>query len=178
MKLSWNGAGGFIRCELNPLTRFHVYHPDLPQTVHPGEGDMHDHRFTATSRVLFGGLTHYRYNVEIHEHGGHAIYHVIHDHFHFVDYAKVEIDDIIRVQQGEDFVFGGPGQFHCVAPSGLTITCVTRYGELSDEPAQVIANRDYEPQNAFDPARSPSDGTMAMYVRGAFDAAVMRTPKV
>jgi hypothetical protein len=167
MKLSWNGAGGFIRCDLNEQTRFHVYHPELPKTVILGEGDMHDHRFTATSRVLFGGLTHRIYNVESHEHGGHVIWHVIDDYFHFVDYAKVEIADIIHVQQGEDFIFGGPGWFHTVVPKGLTITCVTRFGELSDEPAKVIANRDYEPQNAFDPNKSPTNEQMAMLVRSA-----------
>lgn len=170
MKLLWNGAGGFIRCELNEHTRFNVYSPDLPPTVQDGRGTIHDHRYTMSSRVLIGKLEHIIYSVTPDENGNYISYHVIDDTFHPIEPVTVEVADRVLIEAGQDFHFGGPDWWHRVIPHGPTLTCVTRIADVSDgEPCKIVSYRDYPPQNAFDPETAPSINTMVLYTRGFFD---------
>ncbi len=54
---------GFIQLDVDPSTRIHVWHPDIPyrqQTYHT----VHDHAFAFRSFVLCGQMTSFQYDAE------------------------------------------------------------------------------------------------------------------
>lgn len=172
MKLLWNGAGGFIRCELNEFSRLHVYCPDLfPSTVDEQSGSIHDHRFIMSSRVLFGGLRHHVYDVKPSEYGDHVVWEVVNDEFYFVERVTLSHKGITVLEKGDDYKFGGTGWFHYVEAIGPTMTCVTR---IAEEPngIHIITRNDQQPKNAFDPNRSPTEQQMTAVVESAFSRAI------
>lgn len=171
MKLMWNGAGGFIRMQLNESTRFHIYHPLCAPFIGEWDGGIHDHRFRMQSRLLMGSLTHHWYDVVPLDVEGVMNLMWTLDNDDFVNPVPVHIHKhrTQTLRFGDDITFGGIGDFHWVEAHDLTVTCVTKIEEDDEAAARVITTGPNKPLNAFDPARVPSENMMLSCVREAFD---------
>ena len=169
----WNGAGGFIRCDLNDMTRVNVYHPDLTPTVTIERGAIHNHRYDMTSRCLYGGLEHIVYKAVPRQGGHYKSYHVIDDQFFWAGDFDLVVEDRIMVQAGETLRFGGLDWYHRVIPHGQTVTCVTRIADVSEgQPCAVLCKAKLTPMNAFDPERAPGELLLRMHLAAALSGVV------
>ncbi|KTB87923.1 hypothetical protein AO070_04745 [Pseudomonas syringae pv. syringae PD2766] len=62
-KITLHGLS-FVQVQLEGSQRLHVWHPELPRRTCFEQSDIHDHRFSFTSRVLVGEQRNIEFKVE------------------------------------------------------------------------------------------------------------------
>ena len=155
--------------------RIHIWHPDLVAEGIVGAGDMHNHRFSFTSKVLRGELHNQEYKINEGQYPvgqnawgteGHGdLYEVINAReqkkstglydgsVNFVKHVDVgPYGCETTYKAGDEYEFGR-GRFHRTSFEGLTITLVTKFDTLPGMRAQIIVPRGATLIHAFDESR-------------------------
>jgi hypothetical protein len=169
-----HGAGviqAYIREDVEPEVRVHIWHPDL---VIPGiedSGQIHDHRFELQSCVLLGAVHHDEYHLAPDPEGAWMKYEVVHARTGLTKTPERLVDaadesgmstywaDIVEgtVSAGETYSFG-KRLFHRGWPDQLAITLVTKRAH-DDKPAILLAPVGTRPVHAFKDNR-PSEALL------------------
>jgi hypothetical protein len=145
--------------------RLHIWHPSLVAEGIRGAGDMHNHRFSFTSRVLGGCLTNTHYLIHDNPEGNWDMYSVQNARdAYFKKGGKYECNtDLIgRVHVTEsitesycrdDEYFFRRGDYHITTFDGCTVTLVTKFDQSSDTRARIVVPHGRELIHAFDESR-------------------------
>ncbi len=152
MDIRFHG-NGFIQVYLNSVTRLHIWTSRLQEYERVQNARIHDHRFWFKSRVLLGKLWHKTYVVEKNNTGKHGLYQTS-AHSKVAPLEKIGRCDVVQAGiesylPGEEYEFGGPGDFH---ESGALRTTVTVMTKIKTDPAyhsRMVALNDEEPDHAF-----------------------------
>ena len=164
LKPRWHG-NGFIQVYLNPVTRLHIWSPEFPAT-RVVNAQIHDHRFTFTSKILMGELHNVVYACTPYEKGEHMLSEVYCGGYdktkepkplHRIVMQRIEPE---VYKPGDVYEFGGSGNFHETKCHGLTVTVMTKTAVDDTVWANVVSRYPEEPDHAFDPDKTPSEEDM------------------
>ncbi len=172
--MRWHG-NGFVQIPLNDLTRLHIWDPRF-EPYQVGNALIHDHRFTFTSRVLFGTLQNVEYQAIPIPAGLYRLWKVSHDDQGGKDTAPTPLE-IVRLEEvksevitrGMSYTSGGPGVFHKSVPAACMVaTVMTKTWVGEHYSAKIVAPVGEAPDHAYDPAKAPPDQLLQDVVSEAF----------
>ncbi len=169
-------GNGFIQLDLAHDQRFHVWSPDLPrQSV---STQIHDHRFSFSSEVVLGLLSHTVYEVNYGVNETHSIYTAKKRNKDDTVLVKADMDcwprivSEVKLAAGSTYTFSW-GTFHESGADRLTATIMTKTIVFHSHTPRVLVPKDSEPDNEFDRYAQDEDH-LYRTVRGAAAQALAR----
>ena len=168
----WHG-NGFVQVYLNPMTRLHIWNPELPAT-RVVNAQIHDHKFKFVSRILIGELLHRTWEVHTAPDGLYRrsrLYCGTHDRTR----GPTVIDNHVdlkhlhdwRFKKGETYEFGGPNFYHETICDEYTVTVMTKTEQWKDHYPTAVTMWDELPDHAFAPATAVPEEILWKEVRAA-----------
>lgn len=146
--IQWRHHGlGMLQGELSENLRVHIWHPKL-RTMNTPLRDVHDHRFTLTSHVLYGAIEDVCYHVEPTSNGQVPVYSIRHaktqkhDASDLVLLGKAHVEEVSRLIliAGDTYVIPRRA-WHTTRLAGPALTVVHR-SDFDQEPARVLVGGD------------------------------------
>lgn len=130
---------GFVQIKINEELRYHFYHPYLEKT---SIDDIHNHRCTFKSKILYG---------ELHE----ELYKIVEGDDYFVKVSKCKagvsnelLDNKVSVKKIMDITYYAgssyyryPKEFHTVSNNGICITELTMIPPKYDSAIVLIKDK-------------------------------------
>jgi len=155
--------------------RIHIWHPDLVKPGIQGFGDLHNHRFSFLSHVIYGSLENHVYVTEecSESEASHNIYEVenaraardrlsgihqkilYHGEYSKVGHCLAKLAVIRQVNDWQTYEFLR-GEYHrTVVPFGMAISIVTKFDQQRIR-ARILCPRNEQLVHAFDTPASDS----------------------
>jgi len=118
----WNQ--GFGLAILDDGRRIHLWHPKWSNTDIPF---IHSHSYHFTSKMLIGKMDCPEYRVELNPKGKQPLVtgSVTEERMNNPDWCDLILVDRVKVQEGEEYEFGGPARFHVTDSKDLVMTLFT-----------------------------------------------------
>lgn len=164
---------GFLQVKLQGHQRLHVWHPDLPRRSCCQWSQIHDHRFSFTSRVLVGTQINHMYRAKEVPSGDPMATHLAYLHegsrskfgnrpWILSAHIFVTRDYQIAVNAGQDYSVDAY-DFHSTEPgnNGKVATIMTKKGE-GTAGARSLCEISREPDVDFDRKQWPEDRLWAI----------------
>lgn len=152
--------------------RVHIWHPSLLIREVEQSGQIHDHRFTLRSTVLFGKIEHHEYHLTESKEGS-WVQHTVMNARRGGDVSEVLPGlfnaDVIEgtIKTGQTYIFRR-GEFHRSLVKGPAVTIVSKLDQV-DVRARILVYRGSPVVHGFS-APQPNETFIQRYVNSAAEA--------